>query len=438
MFPNPQDALPLPPHPNCEQYKKLAKDLLRASKGGHAEEIRTWSSHWIEKLTQLGAFEEKQSMGADRWITEISLFAKKQLQDSNPSLANAQFVIARCHGFESWRKFAKHIENLSRENSSLSDFESAADAIVKGDENHLRDLIRKDPGLVRARSTREHSATLLHYVSANGVENFRQKTPGNIVTIANLLLGAGAEVNAEANVYGGGATTLGLVATSVHPERAGVQEALMDLLLGHGADINHGSERGHGSSIVRDCLANGRKFAAEFLAGRGARLDLEAASGLGRIEMVKRFFTSDGALTSSATRPEMERGFLWACEYGRDEVIDFLLNNGVDINARADTGQTGLHWAIIGGQLETTQLLLTRGASLKVKNSYDATPIGQALWSVVNAEDSVNHLGMIKALLVAGAEVPKDSLSWLKEQSAGSPPLKEQVAQLLRDFGAAT
>jgi hypothetical protein len=39
---------------------------------------------------------------------------------------------------------------------------------------------------------------------------------------------------------------------------------------------------------------------------------------------------------------------------------------------------------------------------------------------------------------VAGAEVPKDSLSWLKEQSAGSPPLKEQVAQLLRDFGAAT
>ena len=55
---------------------------------------------------------------------------------------------------------------------------------------------------------------LLHYVAANGVEDFRQKTPDNIVEIAELLLDAGAEVNAESNAYGGGCTALGLVATS--------------------------------------------------------------------------------------------------------------------------------------------------------------------------------------------------------------------------------
>lgn len=33
MFPNPQDALPLPPRPNLEQYKKQAKDLIKACRG---------------------------------------------------------------------------------------------------------------------------------------------------------------------------------------------------------------------------------------------------------------------------------------------------------------------------------------------------------------------------------------------------------------------
>ena len=57
---------------------------------------------------------------------------------------------------------------------------------------------------------REHRSTLLHYVSANGVEDFRQKTPANIVEITRLLLKAGADVNAESESYGGRSTTLGL------------------------------------------------------------------------------------------------------------------------------------------------------------------------------------------------------------------------------------
>ena len=47
-----------------------------------------------------------------------------------------------------------------------------------------QDALRRDPALVRARSSRVccfdppvHRATLLHYVAANGVEAYRQKTP---------------------------------------------------------------------------------------------------------------------------------------------------------------------------------------------------------------------------------------------------------------------
>jgi hypothetical protein len=45
---------------------------------------------------------------------------------------------------------------------------------------------------------------LLHYVSANGVEGYRQKAPKNVVKITETLLNAGAEIDATANVYGAG------------------------------------------------------------------------------------------------------------------------------------------------------------------------------------------------------------------------------------------
>src|SRR5579863_9397047 len=105
--------------------------------------------------------------------------------------------------------------------SPIAKFEAAADAIVTGDIATLSRFLDDDPQLVGVRSTREHRATLLHYVSANGVEDVRQKTPKNILDITKILLNAGADVNAECDAYGGGAATLGLVATSIHPERAG-------------------------------------------------------------------------------------------------------------------------------------------------------------------------------------------------------------------------
>jgi hypothetical protein len=47
--------------------------------------------------------------------------------------------------------------------------------------------------------------------------------------IAEMLLNGGAEVDALADMYGGGCTTLGLVATNIHPKVAGVLHELIDL-----------------------------------------------------------------------------------------------------------------------------------------------------------------------------------------------------------------
>ncbi len=247
MFPNPHDVLPLPPRPNLDQYKKRAKDLLKASQSPDPAAIRVWVAEWIASLVHLSdlTITPQLLVKVDHWIDEIEKFACQELphpawgrthssvppsaagRSDNGTLASAQFVIARAHGFESWTKLAKHIEAQSLADSAVRDFEQAADAIVTGELAALEKILRNDPELARAHSTRSHRATLLHYVSANGIEGYRQMTPANIVQIAGLLLDSGAGVNAIADVYGG-STTLALVATSVHPERAGVQAALME------------------------------------------------------------------------------------------------------------------------------------------------------------------------------------------------------------------
>src|SRR5262249_35239028 len=148
--------------------------------------------------------------------------------------------------------------------------------------------------------------------------------------ITKLLLDAGADVNAESDAYGGRSTTLGLAATSWHPQAAGVQLPLMELLIEHGAIID-GPDSG---SAVNGCLHNGRGAAAEFFANQGAKLDLEAAAGVGRLDVVKSFLNDDGTLNPPATHEQMMDGFAWACEFGRTSVVDFLLRRGMQLDAR--------------------------------------------------------------------------------------------------------
>src|SRR5712692_4079242 len=198
------DAKEVPARPTLEHYKKLAKDLLKAYQSGDAASMKRIQDHYQRPLT----WDELRE--AAQW--QLRKLKGSARQSAGFTLADAQFLIARLHAFESWPKFKKHIEAVLRERSPISKFELAADAVITGDVATLRQFLREDPELIRARSTRVHQSTLLHYVSANGVEDFRQKTPANAVEVTKILLDAGAEVDAEDNP--GRGTTLGLVATS--------------------------------------------------------------------------------------------------------------------------------------------------------------------------------------------------------------------------------
>jgi hypothetical protein len=244
------------------------------------------------------------------------------------------------------------------------------------------------------------------------------------VQIAEILFDAGAQVDAVAEMYGGGATPLGLVATSIHPKVAGVLHALIDTFLAHGAQLDaRGSGRGH--PLVNGCLANGRADAAEFLARRGARLDLEAAAGIGRLDLVRSFFSDDGRLKETATAVQMKDGFTWACEYGRTNVVEYLLDRGIgagELLVRPH-GQTGLHWAAHGGHVETVKALLRRQAPVEIRDrAFGATPLGWALHGWIERPKSASEAPfcqVVSLLVAAGAAVAPD---WLTDERARKYP----------------
>src|SRR5437899_2864123 len=415
MFPNPQGALPLPSSPSIEQYKKLAKDLVKACHaGGGGREIARWADRWMASL-----LDGSDKRHIDRAAQEVEEFAVRALQRADRScvLADAQFVLARSHGFTSWAAFVKHLEALEHAGTDAAAFEAAAEAIVRGDEQTLLQLLRQKPELIRARSAREHNATLLHYVSANGVEGYRQKSPPNAARITTLLLDAGADVEAEADVYGGGCTALGLVATSTPPKEAGVQIPVMEVLLDHGAEIEHPNLAGNGADALYACLANGCPEAAQYLVERGARFGLVGAAGIGRLDIVQQLVaTADASRRAMALR--------YAAGYGPLEVTRFLLERGVPVDAHSGDGETALVYAILGDHVVVLRLLPACGANPNIRTQWGDL-VGAAMWRAAHGGNADRCAEIMESLIAAGGNAPERH-----------PPVSEKIDALLRRYGS--
>jgi len=429
MFPNPQGALPLPQKPNLEQYRKLAKELVRAARTGE-DAVRDWASRWIDALVRQSgiAITPGMPVRVERWSKEVAKYATDELiNKQTPTLTKAQFVIARSQGFESWPKFSRHLQQLTQSRSTTSQFEAAADAIVSGDAPKLKRLLRENSELVHARSTREHGAALLHYVSANGVEGFRQKTPKNIVEIAKILLDAGAEVDATCNVYRGDCTTLGLAATSAHPANAGVMDELLQLLLDRGASMDQRGSAGNAHSLVFACLANGQPGAARFLASKGAYVDFISAAALDHLEDVQEHFSVDKNGKPAVSRDLMQEAFRYACGYGANRVVEFLLQRGADVAEHSGDGFTGTHYAAMYGNVETVKLLLHHRPPLEMTTNRGGTVLWHALESAERHREWQGFSEIIEALIAAGAVVPEKH-----------PPMNQQIDALLAQHGSRT
>jgi hypothetical protein len=164
------------------------------------------------------------------WHPKLVCHSADEILNSNFTLDDARQTIAREYGFADW-------SDVERRGANPPDqgFELAEDTLLSADVEKLRGLLSSDPSLVHRRSTFGHRSTLLHYVGSNGVETHRQRVPLNLAEITRLLIEAGADVNATANMYGG-STALGLLVTSDHPAKAGVTADVLNVLEGAGAE----------------------------------------------------------------------------------------------------------------------------------------------------------------------------------------------------------
>lgn len=297
----------LPPNPSFEQQKKLAKELLKAFRAGDA-----------------GARERLRRHLPD----------KKRI-----TLADAQFVLAREYGFESWAKLKAHLRTVGAgvvEKSVREAFRRAFDA---RDAAAVRELLRRHPA---ARAAID--APLFPFDSPALVHVAGQ---GDLALV-DVLLEAGADPNRRSDWWAGGFHALhsatGAVAdrlieagavpdacaaanldrpellrrildaepSRVH-ERGGDGQTplhfarsrgVVDLLLERGADPE-ARDVDHRSTPAQWMLERrrgaGRYDLAAYLVERGASADIFLAAALGLTTRLRTLLVSDPSLLERRT-----------------------------------------------------------------------------------------------------------------------------------------
>jgi len=358
----------LPFDARLEGYEAQARELLAAHGAGDAEAVRILHQRNPRFL------DEKI-----KWLPKR--IPESEVREAALDMDDARLTLARWYDFPDWEGLAEYAVAVTRD-PAVRRFEAAVETVIGGDLPALEDALRKDPELARARSTRvccfdppRHRATLLHYVAANGVEGYRQKTPANAVEIARKLLEAGAEVDALADMYGAACTTMSMLVSSSHPAKAGVQVPLVELLLDFGAALEGRGTKKWGTPLDT-ALAFGFWAAAEALARRGARVGLPAAAGLGRGDELRR-------LLVDADEETRHRALALAAQHGHAEIVRLLLDAGEDPNRFNPEGNhahsTPLHHAAVAGHDAVVRLLVERGARLDIRDRiWQATPLGWA------------------------------------------------------------
>jgi len=342
------------------------------------------AGHRAADRAAIDLFHRKHPRFLDEKITWRPKFIPDdEIRDTPLSLDDARLVIARFYDFPDWASLVAYVEALSQD-GPFFEFEAAVEAVIDGDRAALEAALRRSTALIRARSTRVcnadppvHRATLLHYVAANGVEGYRQRSPPNAADIARLLLDAGAEPDALADMYGTRCTTMSMLVSSSPPRQAGVQVPLVDVLLDFGAAIDGHGTRQWGSPL-QTAVAFGMIDAAKALVRRGARIDLPAAAGLG--------LTGDAAgLLPTADAEARHRALSLAAQEGHTEIVRMLLDAGEDPNRYNLEGNhahaTPLHQAVLGGHEAVVRLLIERGARLDTRDAiWQGTPLGWAMY----------------------------------------------------------
>lgn len=268
-------------------------------------------------------------------------------------------------------------DDAARDDELADVYPVAVRAVKTGEVTTLRQLLREHPALANARSTQ--GRTLLNHVC---------DWPGNFpreLETARLLLAVGANINARAIDPESGETSLQWAASSN-------DTAMIRLLVESGASANglHDDCRPLAQALYYRC-----RDAAELLVRLGAVVTLEFAAGLGRLDLMPRFFGEDGRLLDNAGQhvapinraipprhaedERLEQALIYAVINDELEGAAYLLDRGADPDAMPSGFHflgASLHWAAGGSSLAMAELLVRHGADPNARTpNGDKTPL---------------------------------------------------------------
>ena len=364
------DHTSLPARPSLEQLKKQAKELIRAYRAGDEAALPRMRAH-------------KASISEPRGTRPATL-------------TDAQFVLAREHGFESWPRLKWFIVLTQRPadfheptwGSSTWEFFTA---VYDGDRNRVRGMLDHEPWLARA----EYAyLQCLHYA-----------VKGGRIEMVRLLLEAGANPLAEgwSGKPLGDDTPLARARDRELPEIVRALEEAAAKPLKEVPPKPEAPMDSQGELEVTMSRCGHRGDTSGALALLEQHPDLAYA---GLYEAVHQGHTKLARILlehgADPTRP-----WRWSCwltplmhslRYARPnyEMALLLMNYGVTANDANGMGMTTLHILVGMGTTEAASWLLDRGADINRRDhEFESTPLA---WAA-----RVGRREMVELLLSRGA-----------------------------------
>ncbi len=225
------------------------------------------------------------------------------------------------------------------------------------------------------------------------------------------------------------------------------QKEIVRLLLKNGADLN-AEARGHRTALDSAARFGDREL-VELLLAKGARTgscygktDELIRSVIGAPapkhstihEAVKQVDLEDVkkhlecGLNPDVPDCHLKTPLIRAAQKGYQDIAEFLLAKGADVNATCESGISALHYAAWEAREDVVELLLNNDASMDVRNDSNETPLNYALQS--------KNEKVVKLLLDKGADpnVNYEDGSTLLEMATLFG--QEKIVRLLLNGGA--